>query len=123
MKKLFILFILILPNWSFTQQVADTIYNPKIENPLYEPREGPTVFIDEGHHNFHTKNGRYKAFSYLLERDGYNVKEYKGKFNENELSKGKILVISNALNKINADDWIALISKAYTTNPISIFKI
>ncbi|MFT5253864.1 MAG: thiamine pyrophosphokinase [Flavobacteriales bacterium] len=104
MKKLLILFILTLPNCSFSQQVADIIYNPKINNAVYESGKGSVVFIDEGHHNFHTKNGRDKAFSNLLERDGYNVKEYKGNFNEKKLSKGKILVISNALNKINVKD-------------------
>ena len=65
MKIFILLIVLILPNWSFSQQVADTLYSPKIQNSVYEPGEGPIVFIDEGHHNFHTKNGRYKAFSNL----------------------------------------------------------
>ena len=122
MKTLLILIILILPNWSFSQQVADTLYNPKIQNAVYEHGEGPTVFIDEGHHNFHTKNGRYKAFSNLLERDGYIVKEYKGKFNENDLSKGKILVISNALNEINVDDWVLPNPSAFSKSEIKAVK-
>ncbi|MCF7569640.1 DUF4350 domain-containing protein [Sabulilitoribacter arenilitoris] len=122
MKTLLILIILILPICSFSQQVADTLYNPKIQNTVYENGEGPTVFIDEGHHNFHTKNGRYKAFSNLLERDGYNVKEYKGKFNENDLSKGKILVISNALNEINVEDWVLPNPSAFSKSEIEAVK-
>lgn len=122
MKTLLILIILILPNWSYSQQVADTLYNPKIQNAVYEHGEGPTVFIDEGHHNFHTKNGRYKAFSNLLERDGYIVKEHKGKFNENDLSKGKILVISNALNEINVDDWVLPNPSAFSKSEIKAVK-
>ena len=77
----FILFL--LPGFMFSQQIADTTYNPVIQNPEYELAKGPVVFIDEGHHNFHTKNGRYMAFSMLLERDGYNVKAYKGLFRKN----------------------------------------
>ena len=124
MKKLLILFIIIFPNFSFSQQTADTLYNPKIVNPIYEYDEGPTVFIDEGHHNFHIKNGRYQAFANLLERDGYKVKEYEGKFNENNLSEGKILVISNALNEINVDfdDWILPNPSAFSKTEIKAVK-
>ena len=123
MKIFILLIVLILPNWSFSQQVADTLYSPKIQNSVYEPGEGPVVFIDEGHHNFHTKNGRYKAFSNLLERDGYKVKEYKGKFNENNLSEGKILVISNALNEINVEDWVLPNPSAFSKTEIEVVKI
>ena len=120
MKKLLILFIIILPNFSFSQQVADTTYNPKINNPIYGPGKGPIVFIDEGHHNFHTKNGRYKAFSNLLERDGYNVKEYQGNFNDTKLSDGKILVISNALNEVNVENWALPNPSAFSKSEIEV---
>jgi len=122
MKSLLVLIISILPYWFFCQQVADTLYNPKIQTTAYEYGTGPTVFIDEGHHNFHTKNGRYKAFSNLLERDGYNVEAYKGKFNENDLSKGKILVISNALNEINVADWVLPNPSAFSKSEIEAVK-
>jgi len=49
------------------QQVADSTYNPIILNPEYETGKGPVVFIDSGHHNFHTKDWRYKPFANLLE--------------------------------------------------------
>lgn len=122
MKALIFLIFLVLPNWVFSQQVADTTYNPTIENPEYATGEGPVVFIDEGHHNFHTKNGRYKAFSILLERDGYNVKGYKGEFKENELSKGEILVISNALHEINVQEWHLPNPSAFTKSEIEVIK-
>ncbi len=73
MKILYFIIVLNLPSLLFSQQIADTTYNPIIPNPEYEFGEGPVVFIDEGHFNFHTKNGRYLAFTRLLERDGYNV--------------------------------------------------
>jgi len=94
MRTCILLLLLIFPGWLFSQQVADTSYHPIIENPEYESGKGSVIFIDEGHHNFHTKNGRYKAFSTLLERDGYQVKEYKGRFNKKQLVEGKILVIT-----------------------------
>jgi hypothetical protein len=124
MKKLLFLFIIIFPNFSFSQQIADTLYNPKIVNPIYEYDEGSIVFIDEGHHNFHTKNGRYLAFANLLERDGYKVKEYEDKLNENKLSEGKILVISNALNEINVDfdDWVLPNPSAFSKTEIEVVK-
>lgn len=122
MKKLLFLFIIIFPNFSFSQQIADTLYNPKIVKPIYKYDDGPIVFIDEGHHNFHTKNGRYQAFANLLERDGYKVKEYEGKLNENQLSEGKILVISNALNEINVDDWILPNPSAFSKTEIEVIK-
>lgn len=122
MKTKILLVILIIPTWLFSQQISDTTYNPIIQNPEYKLGKGPVVFIDEGHHNFHTKNGRYKAFSNLLERDGYNLKEYNGIFKKNELEKGKILVISNALNEINLGDWSLPNPSAFTKSEIEVLR-
>ena len=123
MKTLIFLIILILPpSWLYSQQIADTIYSPKIHNPEYDLGKGPTVFIDQGHHNFHTKNGRYKAFSNLLERDGYIVKEYDDVFRKSELGKEEILVISNALNEINVEDWFLPNPSAFSKDEIKIVK-
>ncbi|MHC1707247.1 MAG: hypothetical protein AB9842_06960 [Bacteroidales bacterium] len=122
MKSIIFLAVLIAPNWIFSQQIADTTYHPEIKNPVYEPGKGPVVFIDEGHHNFHTKNGRFKAFSNVLKRDGYLVKEYQGEFNKKELEKGKILVISNALNEINVENWYLPNPSAFTKNEIEVIR-
>jgi len=89
----------------YAQQVADTAFKPAIPDPAYEAGMGPLVYIDEGHHNFHTKEGRYKAFASLVERDGYVVRGYTGEFVRTKLSEGKILVISNALNEKNVRNW------------------
>jgi hypothetical protein len=104
------------------QQVADTTYKPPIKNPIYEFGKGSVVFIDEGHHNFHTKEGRYKAFSNLIERDGYIVKKYVGPFNKKHLGKGKILVISNALNQINVENWFLPTPSAFSKKEIRIVE-
>ena len=121
-----ILSMLIANSWLFSQQIADTTYNPVIHNPEYDSGKGPVIFIDEGHHNFHTKNGRYKSFSNLLNRDGYVVRGYKGEFNKTKLAKGKILVISNALNEINdeniGDYWILPNPSAFTKGEIKVVE-
>ena len=122
MKPSLLLIILIIPSQLFSQQVADTSYNPVIHKPAYEMGKGPVIFIDEGHQNFHRKNGRYKAFSNLLERDGYNVLEYKGIFKKDELDNGKILVISNALNVVNVGNWVLPNPSAFKKPEIDAVK-
>ena len=102
----------------YAQQVADTAYKPFIAHPAYGSGKGPLVFIDEGHHNFHTKEGRYKAFSNLLERDGYVVRGYQGEFARTKLADGKILVVSNALNEKNVQDWTLPNPSAFTASEI-----
>ena len=62
------------------QQVADTTFTPIIENPAYKTGQGPVIFIDEAHHNFHTMSGRYQAFAKLLQNDGYQLKPFKENF-------------------------------------------
>ncbi len=47
MRIFIILIVLIIPNWLFSQQVADTTYNPIIPNPEYKVGKGSVVFIDE----------------------------------------------------------------------------
>ena len=121
MKTLFLLVVVILPRLLFSQQIADTMYNPIFPNPEYKPGTGPVVFIDEGHDNFHTMNGRYKGFSTLVEKDGYNVTAYKGEFKKDELVKGKILVISNALSE-RVEDWVIPDPSAFTKAEIEAIR-
>ena len=120
LKKLAIL--LAVPCSVYAQQIADTTYKPEIKNPVYEPGKGSVVFIDEGHHNFHTKSGRYRAFSDLLERDGYVVRAYGGAFRMSELEKGEILVISNALNEKNVEDWFLPTPSAFSKDEIKAVR-
>jgi len=100
-----ILFCSLIPAYLFSQQVADTAYNPLIMKPEYQPGSGPVVAIDEGHYNFHTAGGRYLPFARLLRNDGYVVTGYTGEFRMSRLRDVRILVIANALNKINIENW------------------
>ncbi len=102
----------------FSQQIPDPDYHPQILQPEYAKGEGPIVFIDEGHHNFHTKEGRYKSFSNLLERDGYVVKPFQGAFTNKKLKEGRILVISNALNEKNERNWYKPVLSAFLEKEI-----
>lgn len=113
--------MVIFPNLLLSQHSPDTSYHPPIHNPAYAPDEGPVVFVDEGHLNFHTIDGRYKPFANLLERDGYNVAAYKGGFKKDELAKAKILVISNALSK-NVEDWNIPDPSAFTASEIDMLS-
>ncbi len=122
MKTLILLFVLILPHGLLAQQISDNDYNPVLKKPAYKAGKGPLVFIDEGHHNFHTKEGRYKPFANLLERDGYVVKSYEGNFDRKKLNRGKILVISNALNEMNVENWYLPTPSAFTADEIGIVK-
>ena len=114
--------VLVLPLGLWAQQIADTTYKPTLHHPAYESGKGSVVFIDEGHHNFHTKDGRYQTAAKLLERDGYQVKAYKGLFEKHKLAQGKILIISNALHESNLQDWFLPNPSAFTQEEIEVVR-
>jgi len=119
MPRTIVLFILIgLFLKGQSQQVSDTSYHPEISNPRYAANSGPTILIDEGHHNFHTRTGRYEPFAKLIERDGYRVGSYNGAFQIDKLQKCDILVISNALHKSNVRNWYIPVYSAFSNNEI-----
>lgn len=90
---------------STAQQIADTLFEPRVSSPAFKEGAGPSVLIDEAHHNFHTMQGRYLAFARLLQRDGYVVNPQRTRFTRTDLDRAKILVIANALAQENEDDW------------------
>lgn len=104
------------------RQYADTLYNPVIENPEYPEGKGSVIYIDEGHHNFHTKDGRYKPFATLLARDGYQIRSFIGKFNREKLESVDILVISNALHETNTGNWNKPNPSAFTKEEIAVLN-
>jgi len=116
------IFIYLMISSVYAQQIGDDYYKPELKNKTYESGQGPIIYIDEGHHNFHTKEGRYKAFSNLLERDGYRVRSFTGPFTTSRLESGNIMVISNALNIINIENWYLPTPSAFTKKEISIIK-
>ena len=88
-----------------SQQQSDRVFEPIVNDPVYELGNGPLILIDEGHNNFHTKNGRYQPFARVLEADGYRVDRQINDLTEESLSTASVLVISNALHEQNARRW------------------
>lgn len=107
---------------SDAQQVADTLFQPHVSAPAYKAGTGQTVLIDEGHHNFHTMEGRYLAFARLLEKDGYVVKPQRSRFTLTDLGCAKILVISNALAGENEEDWYLPTFSAFDSTEIAVVR-
>lgn len=101
------------------QQMADTSLVAKLSNPYHKLDKGPKVFIDETHHNFHTKDGRFKPFSELLTQDGYQVKSM---LNFEDLGATDILVISNAIHSKNVGNWRQPILSAFSVEDIKAIK-
>jgi hypothetical protein len=118
-KKYIVLSFLVIVSMNINaQQVADTSYSPDISKPEYAYGKGPIIAIDEGHNNFHTTDGRYLPFAKLLRTDGYNVNSSVGKFTASQLRKFRILVIANALNKINTQNWYLPTPSAFQSDEI-----
>ncbi len=112
--------LVILP--AFGQQVPDTGYAPPIENPAYALKEGPLIYIDEVHNNFHTRGGRYLPFAMLLERDGYVTDGYAGQFEMSKLKNCRILVIANALSEVNVRNWHKPVDSAFTPDEVETVR-
>jgi hypothetical protein len=104
------------------QQVSDTSYAPPISRPAYEPGKGPRVAIDQAHFNFHTAAGRYEPFANLLRRDGYRVDSLCVPFSADALKGVDVLVIANALNEKNAEDWSLPTPSAFTPDEIAAVR-
>jgi hypothetical protein len=100
------------------QQVADTLFNPAIANPAYQTGRGSVVLIDEAHANFHTADGRFKPFADVLRKDGYVVNPSSLSFTSQQLAKGKIMVISNALHPSNVGNWTLPTPSAFSDEEI-----
>jgi hypothetical protein len=93
MKMTFVLFFVIAA--LAQQQINDPDFLPRVEHPAFTTNH-PRVGIDEGHRNFHTRDGRYQPFARLIEADGFTVSAAPA-FAEASLAKVDILVIANAM--------------------------
>lgn len=101
---------------SYSQQVPDTSYLPAVKN--VQEGKGTTVVIDEAHNNFHTVDGRYSPFAKVLRNSGYTVKGNTQLFTNQDLKNVNILVIANAINKHNLNQWRLPNPSAFTKEEI-----
>lgn len=104
------------------QQIADTLYQPNIISKAYPENNGSLICIDQGHQNFHTRDGRFLPFAKLLKQDGYKVEGFEGKFDPGKLRGIKILVISNALSDQAAPPFTIPTESAFTPEEISALE-
>ncbi len=123
MKNLINLFSLCcLSATLWAQQVPDTSFTYPIAQPKYAPDQGPVIFIDGAHHNFHTIDGRYQTFANVVAADGYQMKGNESAFTTEVLSECKILVISNPLHESNQGNWVLPNPSAFTKAEITAVK-
>ena len=113
-----LLLSLLMPACS--QQRADNSFTASVTDPVYPDKQGPVIMIDQGHHNFHTLNGRYKPFAELLVADGYRLEPHKGSFSEKSLEEARILVVANALHESNTRNWYKPVLSAFSEEEISV---
>jgi hypothetical protein len=85
------------------QQIPDPNFDAAVTRPTYTTTH-PSVAIDQGHDNFHTKDGLFKPFADLLRNDGYTVVANTAKFTSVSLESIDVLVISNAIGKLENDN-------------------
>lgn len=104
------------------QQMADTLFTPMIQNPIYQRGEGSVIRIDEAHHNFHTLRGRYMPFAKVLTLDGYRVEAAKQQVSKENLDSTKIFVIANALHASNQQRWALPTPSAFSDEEIEILR-
>ncbi len=107
------------------QQAADTAFSPEIARPAFATGQGPTIALDEAHHNFHTTTGRYRPFAELLRRDGYVVVPARELVSAKSLQGLRVLVIANALHARNGGatpDWSLPTPSAFTADEIAALK-
>ncbi|CAK0752786.1 conserved exported hypothetical protein [Gammaproteobacteria bacterium] len=95
-------------------------------NPLPNSK-GITVFIDETHNNFHTKDGRYKPFSLLLENDGYTVTSISptmGFISTLNANPKAVLVIANPVHSSNNPEinWSDPIINAFPDEEMNVIE-
>ncbi|MCC6683694.1 MAG: DUF4350 domain-containing protein, partial [Bacteroidia bacterium] len=90
--------------------------------PKYEQGIGPAIYIDEAHYNYHTSTGLYTTFANVLRKDGYVVTSFTKAITNESLQHVKILVISNALNKKNSNNWGQPVYPAFEEQEIQRIK-
>lgn len=99
---LFLIFGLCLIYVKGQNQLCDSTFQYTLNKPTYPDGQGPIIWIDEAHHNFHTREGRFCGFARVLEADGYQVESLSTSFDQTDFSPCDVLVIANALDEATA---------------------
>jgi len=106
------------------QQTPDTTYRHPLQHQAYAAGKGPMIFIDQAHHNFHTLEGGFMAFSRLMEQDGYRVGASTTALDQpGALADCKVLVIANPLHGSNDGNWTLPTPSAFTRAEIDSIRL
>jgi hypothetical protein len=114
--------ILALAAPAMAAAIGDSAADVSVKTPAYEKDKGPIVAVDAGHMNYHTIDGRFGPFARLLSNDGFRVMPHNGVFKAEALAGVSILVVANALNPVNANQWSLPTPSAFTTDEIAAVK-
>ncbi len=98
--------------------VADDGWDPTVANPAFALGEGPVVLVDAAHGNWHTVDGRFKAFADLLSNDGYTVRGTESSISPDSLSGVDIFVIANAVKGGEESEWVLPTPPAFAADEI-----
>jgi hypothetical protein len=102
---------------TYSQQIPDTIYQPKVEQ-----KKSGVVYVDHAHNNFHRIDNRFKPFANVLKAAGYKVKAFEDKFTKENLKGVKVLVISNALSSNARPPFVIPTESAFSVEEIEVVK-
>lgn len=104
------------------QQLPDTSTFFIIEEMAFPEGDGPQIYVDAAHNNFHTLAGRYVAFGNVLTADGYQLADQSEAITKDILEKCEIYVIANPLHESNVGNWTNPCLSAFTVNEITALK-
>ena len=104
------------------QQIPDTAFTLPNPAPKYAPGQGPVVWLDEAHYNFHTLDGRYASFGKVLRADGYQIQANREPFSAATLAGCRVLVIANALDSASNAAWVMPNNSAFSPVEIEAVK-
>ena len=122
MLRSWVIALLLLSISALAQQVPDSLFRPVFSDRAFPEGSGPRIAIDQAHHNFHTRTGRYLACARVLEADGFRVVDNDGPFTEKGLSGITALVIANALHVSNGEVWALPTPSAFTAAEIAAVR-
>ena len=119
MSKYVLLVALWLPFLCAAQQVVDSDFKPKDFACYFcQTSPAPVVAIDGAHHNFHTLDGRYEPFAKTLSADGLTLVSNTESFSRATLAGFDVLVIANAVNEKNKENWSLPNYPAFTRDEV-----
>jgi hypothetical protein len=104
-KCVFVVASLFVSFLVFSQQLVDDNFVPQNTVKAFSGDNRPVVAIDQAHNNYHTLDGRFKPFADIIGSAGLKVVANTSKFNDAALVNIDILVIANALDDKNIDNW------------------